>query len=261
MVLVWCLSLCSHRSKETVGAGLLSLAGIPEIAFIPAAGVFQWGALATSKRCHRRRGSRARRCRTRWREASRWSVRASIAAVRWSPDRRERTASTVRRGVGSPSRTMRVGRRLQLTGVSLSDTIFILDNSGVYRCRSAVNNGGAEGRPPARQRYRSGSGRRRRDRELTRRPMRVVFAAVDRATNRLRHVRLYPTRTAANFQMFMAEVRENQCMGDALVLVDVVPWLKALSFPPWAAIPHETHGDRNSIKHIYFEVKQRTNQF
>ena len=97
----------------------------------------------------------------------------------------------------TPEPAMKFGIRLHLAGLSLSDTVSLLDRLGVERCRSTVHNWvqKADLQPldganpdhvavdetviqPNDERY-------------------WLYAAVDPATNRLLHVRFFPTRTQA----------------------------------------------------------------
>jgi transposase-like protein len=50
-----------------------------------------------------------------------------------------------------------------------------------------------------------------------------LYAAVAPDTNRLLHVRLYPTRNNAISSMFPAELRDKDQVDDALFLVDGAP--------------------------------------
>lgn len=72
-----------------------------------------------------------------------------------------------------------------------------------------------------------------------------LYAAVNPATNRLLHVRLFPTRTQALTEMF---------------LVDSVPWLQATLYRYGLRFQYEKHGNRNVVERIR-GVKRRTNQF
>jgi transposase-like protein len=54
-----------------------------------------------------------------------------------------------------------------------------------------------------------------------------LFAAVDPDTNRLLYVRLFPTRTQALTEMFLAELREKYLLDHAIFLIDGAPWLQA----------------------------------
>jgi transposase-like protein len=50
-----------------------------------------------------------------------------------------------------------------------------------------------------------------------------LYAAVDPNTNRLLHVRLYPTRTQALTEMFLSELREKHLVDNAVFFVDGSP--------------------------------------
>ncbi|WP_435346737.1 IS6 family transposase [Haloarchaeobius sp. HRN-SO-5] len=161
----------------------------------------------------------------------------------------------------TPEPAMKLGIRLHLAGMSLSDTVSILDELGVDRCRSTVHNWvqKADLQPTDDadpdhvavdetviqlndERY-------------------WLYAAVDPATNRLLHVRLYPTRTQALTEMFLSELREKHLVDDAVFLVDGAPWLQAACHRHGLRFQQETHGNRNSVERVFREVKRRTNQF
>lgn len=88
-----------------------------------------------------------------------------------------------------------------------------------------------------------------------------LYAAVDPATNRLLHVRLYPTRTQAITEMFLSELKEKHQVADAVFLVDSAPWLQAALHRHGLRFQDERHGNRNAVERIFREVKRRTNQF
>jgi transposase-like protein len=88
-----------------------------------------------------------------------------------------------------------------------------------------------------------------------------LYAAVDPDTNRLLHVRLYPTRNTAITSMFLSELREKHQVGDAVFLVDGAPWLQAACHRHGLRFQHITHGNRNAVEHVFRKVKRRTNQF
>lgn len=156
---------------------------------------------------------------------------------------------------------MKLGIRLHLAGLSLSDTILVLERFGVERHRTTIHNWvqkadlqPATGRQPNHvaldetviqlddQRY-------------------WLYAAVDPGTNRLLNVRLFPTRTQAITEMFLAELREKHLVDDTLFLVDSAPWLQAALHRHGLRYQYEKHGNRNSIERVLREVKRRTNQF
>ena len=161
----------------------------------------------------------------------------------------------------TPESAMKLGIQLHLAGLSLSDTISVLDGLGVERCRTTVHNWvqkadlqPTEGRPPNHvavdetvirvndQRY-------------------WLYAAVDPDTNHLLHVRLFPTRTTALTEMFLADLREKHLVEDATFLVDGAPWLKAACHHLGLRFQHITHGNRNAVERVFKELKRRTNTF
>lgn len=161
----------------------------------------------------------------------------------------------------TPEPAMKLGIRLHLAGLSLSDTISILEILGVKRCRSTVHNWiqKADLQP------RDGAN-----------PDHVavdetviqlgderfwLYAAVDPDTNRLLHVKLSPTRNQAITEMFLAELRDKHLVDDALFLVDSAPWLQAALDRHGLRFQYEHHGNRNSVERVFREVKRRTNQF
>ncbi len=103
---------------------------------------------------------------------------------------------------------MNLGIRLHLARRSVSDTVTILDKLGVGRCRTAVHNwvqkadlqplGGADSDHVAVD----VTVIQLSDEKFW------VYAAVDPATNRLLHIRLYLTRNQAVTEMFLSELRE-----------------------------------------------------
>jgi transposase-like protein len=127
----------------------------------------------------------------------------------------------------TPKPAMKLGIRLQLAGLSLSNTISILDILGVERCRSTVHNWvqkadlqPADGADPDHVAIDETAIQLNVERFW-------LYAAVDPETNRLLHVKLSPTRNLAITEMFLAELREKHLVDDVLFLVDSAPWLQA----------------------------------
>jgi transposase-like protein len=156
---------------------------------------------------------------------------------------------------------MKLGIQLHLAGLSLSDTVSVLDGLGVDRCRTTVHNWiqkadlqPAEGCDPNHvavdetviqvndQRF-------------------WLYAAVDPDTGRLLHVRLFPTRTQALTEMFLAELKEKHLVDDALFLVDGAPWLQAACHRHGLRFQHVSHGNRNAVERVFKELKRRTESF
>jgi len=155
----------------------------------------------------------------------------------------------------------KLGIRLDLAGLSLSDTVSILEAFGVDRCQSAVHNW------VQKVDLKATSGANPDHVAIDETVIQLddeqcwLYAAVDLATNRLLHVRLFPTRTTALTSMFVAELREKRRGDDALVLIDGAPWLKAAFHRHRLRFRDETHGNHNSVERVFREVKRRTNQF
>ena len=136
---------------------------------------------------------------------------------------------------------------------SVSDTVSVLEQFGVERCRSTVHNwvqkanlqptDGKQPNPVAVDE----TVIRLNDQQYW------LYAAVDPETNEFLHVKLYPTRTIVVTKQFLTELQEN--------LVDGAPWLQAALFEENLRFQHVTHGDRNSVERVFKELKRRTKQF
>jgi transposase-like protein len=161
----------------------------------------------------------------------------------------------------TPEPAMKLGIQLHLAGFSLSDTVFVLAGPGVDRCRSTVHNWiqKADLQPTG--------GHSPNYVAVDETVIRVndqrywLFAAVDPDTNRLLHVRLFPTRTQALTEMFLTELREKHLVSDAIFLVDGAPWLQAACHRHSLRFQHVTHGNRNAIERVFKELKRRTEAF
>ena len=135
----------------------------------------------------------------------------------------------------TPESAMKLGIRLYLAGLLLSDTVSILEAFGVDRCRSTVHNWvqkadlqPIEGADPDHVAIDETVIQLNSERYW-------LYAAVDPNTNRLLHVLVYPTRKQALTEMFLAEFREEH-------LVDDAPWLQAACHRHGLRFQHETHG-------------------
>ncbi|MEZ3163925.1 IS6 family transposase [Halorubrum sp. RMP-47] len=161
----------------------------------------------------------------------------------------------------TPEPAMKLGIRLHLAGLSLSDTVSVLERLGVDRHRTTVHRwiqkadlqptGGVDPNHVAvdetviqlnSEQY-------------------WLYAAVDPDTNRMLHVRLYSTRNSAVSSMFLSELREKHQVDDAVFLVDGAPWLHAACHRHGLRCQHVAHGNRNAVERFFREVKRRTNQF
>ena len=161
----------------------------------------------------------------------------------------------------TPTEIMELAVQLHLTGLSLSNTVSILDNFGVSRARSTVHNWvqKADLEPRA--------GRDPETIALDETVVKVngerfwLVAAVDPDTNVILHVQLYPSRNTAMTKMFLRELTEKHAIDDAEFLVDGAPWLHAGLFELGLHFRHETFGERNPVERVFQEIKRRTSQF
>ena len=161
----------------------------------------------------------------------------------------------------TPQQAMKLGIQLHVAGLSLSDTVSVLAELGVERHRTTVHNWvqkadlqPADGCDPDHV-------------ALDETVIRIndhqywLYAAVDPDTNRLLHLRLYPTRTTAVTRMFLSELKEKHQVDDATILVDGAPWLQAACHRHGLRFQHVTHGNRNAVERVFREVKRRTSSF
>ncbi|WP_433634822.1 IS6 family transposase [Halomicrococcus sp. NG-SE-24] len=161
----------------------------------------------------------------------------------------------------TPEPLMKLSIHLHAAGLSLSDTVSILEQFGVDRCRTTVHNWvqkadlqPTDGKTPNHVAVDETVIRLNNQRYW-------LYAAVDPATNEFLHLKLYPTRTTMLTKQFLQELQEKHCVGDAVFLVDSAPWLHAALFEENLRFQHVTHGNRNSVERVFKELKRRANHF
>jgi putative transposase len=161
----------------------------------------------------------------------------------------------------TPNWAMKLGIRLHLAGLSLSNTVSELERFGVERCRSTVHNWvqkaglqPTEDKSPDHvavdetviqiddQRY-------------------WLYAAVDPETNEFLHIKLGTAQNLGLSEIFFGELREKHDVEDAVFLVDGAQWLQEALRRHGLRFQHVTHGNRNAIERLYKEIKRRTGQF
>jgi transposase-like protein len=161
----------------------------------------------------------------------------------------------------TPEPLMRLSIQLHAAGLSLSDTVRVLDSFGVQRVRSTVHNwvqkANLQPEPGKRPNHVAVD-----ETVIQLNDQRFwLYAAVDPETNDFLHVRLFPTRTIVLTKRFLAELQEKHDVADAVFLVDGAPWLQAALFEENLRFQHVTHGNRNAVERVFKEVKRRTEQF
>jgi putative transposase len=161
----------------------------------------------------------------------------------------------------TPRLLMKLSIQLHLAGLSLSNTVSILEIFGVERARSTVHNWvhkadlqPEEGRSPNHIVVDETVIRLNDERYW-------LYAAVDPETNELLHTTLKPTRTKVLAHGFFAELREKHDVDDAVFLVDGATPLKDACRRHGLEFRYEKHGTRNSVERIFREIKRRTTSF
>jgi putative transposase len=158
----------------------------------------------------------------------------------------------------TPRLLMKLGIQLHLAGLSLSNTVSILEIFGVERARSTVHNWvhkadlqPEDGQSPDHvavdetviqlgdERY-------------------WLYAAVDPESNDMLHTKLEPVRTNVFAHAFFAELREKHDVDDAVFLVDGATPLQEACSRHGLDFKYERHGNRNSVERVFREVKRRT---
>ncbi|PSQ12726.1 IS6 family transposase [Halobacteriales archaeon QS_5_70_15] len=161
----------------------------------------------------------------------------------------------------TPRVLMKLGIQLHLAGLSLSNTVSILEIFGVSRARSTVHNWvhKAELQPE--------SGRRPDHVAVDETVIRLndeqywLYAAVDPEPNELLYTMLEPTTNTVIAHAFFAELREKHDVDDAVFLIDGSHSLKDACRRHSLDFRYERHGTRNSVERIFREVKRRTASF
>ena len=161
----------------------------------------------------------------------------------------------------TPKLLMKLGIQLHLAGLSLSNTVSILEIFGVSRARSTVHNWvhKAELQPEA--------GRNPDHIAVDETVIQLndeqywLYAAVDPETNELLHTALEPTTNRGIAHRFFAELREKHDVDDAVFLIDGSHSLKDACRRHSLDFRYERHGNRNSVERVFREIKRRTTSF
>jgi len=161
----------------------------------------------------------------------------------------------------TPRLLMKLGIQLHLSGLSLSNTVSILEVFGVERARSTVHNWvhKADLQPE--------SGRSPDHVAVDEAVIRLndenywLYAAVDPETNELLHTKLEPTTNKVIAHAFFTDLREKHDVENAVFLIDGSISLKDACSRHGLDFRYERHGNRNSVERVFREVKRRTSSF
>ncbi|MDB2275813.1 IS6 family transposase [Halorubrum ezzemoulense] len=161
----------------------------------------------------------------------------------------------------TPRELIEKGIRHHLAGLSLSNTVILLEESGVKRSRTAVHNWiqKADLQP---------AGGESADRvAVDQKSIRVndeeywLYAVVDPETNRILHARLFPTYTIPIGREFLTELCEKHDVSDAVFLVDDAADLAGALRREGLEYRVEIHGYRNQVERVFREVQRRISSF
>jgi len=161
----------------------------------------------------------------------------------------------------TPVELIELGIRLHLSGLSLSNTVSIIEEFGVQRSRKAVHDWvqKADLQPV--------SGASPNQVAVDETVIRIndqqywLYAAANRETNEILHLRLFSTTTTALTEIFLRELRQKHDVESATFLVDAALHLKAALRRSGLRFRIDRHGNRNAIERIFREVKRRTSSF
>ena len=161
----------------------------------------------------------------------------------------------------TPKLLMKLGIQLHLAGLSLSNTVSILEIFGVKRARSTVHNWvhKADLQPESDQNPDhvavDETVIRLNDEQYW------LYAAVDPETNELLYTKLEPTTNKVISHAFFAELREKHDVDDAVFLIDGSLSLNNACRRHGLDFKYEKHGNRNSVERVFREIKRRTTSF
>ncbi len=158
----------------------------------------------------------------------------------------------------TPEFLMKLSIQLHLPGLSLSNTVRVLEMFSVKRARSTVHNWGhkADLQPE--------SGKKPDHVAVDETVIQLndeqywLYAAVDPETNELLHTSLEPTTKTIISQTVLAEIDEKHDVSEAVFLVDGSHSLQAACHRAGYDFRYEKHGNRNAVERVFREIKRRT---
>ena len=158
----------------------------------------------------------------------------------------------------TPQFLMKLSIQLHLSGLSLSNTVRVLEIFGVKRARSTIHNWihKADLQPT--------SGKNPDHVAVDETVIQLndeqywLYAAVDAATNELLHTTLEPTRNTMIAQTFLAEIGEQHDVSEVVFLVDGAQSLQTACRQMGYDFRYEKHGNANAIERVFREIKRRT---
>ena len=161
----------------------------------------------------------------------------------------------------TPESAMALGIQSHVAGLSLSNTVELLEAVGVERSRKAIHDWvqKADLQPEP--------GRSPNQIALDETVIRInnqqfwLYAAADPDTNELLHIRLFSTTTTALTEIFLRELRQKHDVETAEFLVDGAKHLQTALQRAGLRFQMRRHGNRNAVERIFRELKRRTSSF
>ncbi|WP_340100500.1 IS6 family transposase [Salinibaculum salinum] len=161
----------------------------------------------------------------------------------------------------TPQPAMALGIQAHVAGLSLSNTVELLDSLGVQRSRKAIHDWvqKADLQPE--------SGKSPNQIALDETVIRIndqqfwLYAAADPQSNELLHVRLFATTTTALTEIFLRELRQKHDVETDVFLVDGAKHLQTALQRAGLRFQVCRHGNRNAVERIFRELKRRTSSF
>ena len=161
----------------------------------------------------------------------------------------------------TPEPAMAFGIQAHVAGLSLSNTVELLEDLGVQRSRKAIHDWvqKADLQPE--------SGRSPNQVALDETVIRIndqqfwLYAAADPQTNDLLHVRLFSTTTTSLTEIFLRELRQKHDVETAEFLVDGAQHLQTALHRAGLRFQLCRAGNRNAVERIFRELKRRTSSF
>ncbi|RKS78132.1 transposase-like protein [Haloarcula quadrata] len=161
----------------------------------------------------------------------------------------------------TPEPAMALGIQSHVAGLSLSNTVELLEDLGVQRSRKAVHDWvqKADLQPD--------SGKSPNQIAIDETVIWIndqqfwLYAAADPQSNELLHIRLFATTTTTLTEIFLRELRQKHDVETAVFLVDGAQHLQTALQRAGLRFQMSRHGNRNAVERIFRELKRRTSSF
>ena len=161
----------------------------------------------------------------------------------------------------TPEPAMALGIQSHVAGLSLSNTVELLESLGVQRSRKAIHDWVQKAN------LQPESGKSPTQIALDETVIRIndqqfwLYAAADPQSNKLLHVRLFSTTTTSLTEIFLRELRQKHDVETAVFLVDGAQHLQTALHRAGLRFQMSRHGNRNAVERIFRELKRRTSSF